>query len=477
MKRLYCAIALLMYHAAATADIFDVFRHDDGRTNWQYIANTSASLLILSLLYTILRLYLSRRSSLRHNRELEAMRDELEQRVKERTATLDESNRLLQEGNRALEDEIAEHRVTTGLLRTSESYINNILRSLPLMLIGLNSRGNITQWNRQAEEVSGLKADEVFGNNLWQAYPSITITEKQVADVRTTQKPAIIKQSQRGQYHFDITIYPLENQSETDVVVLLDDVTQRIIAENMLIQRDKMSSMGELAASMALDIDGPLQGLISSVRDYIEQHPDQQQNPSLNDALTRGEQTSAVINNLLDFSRERGGEQRLSNIMQLLDSSVQLATRLLSVPSGLSFKAVKVKRNYGNGIPDIPCYPAELQQVFLALFRHALQAMGETKRPDYQPELSLQVEKFYDALWIKIQHNGMGMSEEEQQYVFEPFFADPPLERTPQHNDYNAGKRLSFSYFIITEQHRGQLAVTSDEDTGTTFHIELGLPA
>lgn len=474
MTRLYCAIALLCYHSVAHADIFAVFRHDDGRTNWQYIANTSASLLILSLLYIVARLYLSRRASLRHNRELQAVRDQLEHRVKERTATLDESNRLLQEGNRALEDEIAEHRVTTQLLRTSESYINNILRSLPIMLIGLDNRGNITQWNRKAEEISGLSSNELIGKNLWQAYPSITINEKQVAAARSSRMPTMIKQSQRGQYHFDITIYPLENQSETDVVVLLADVTQRIIAENMLIQRDKMSSMGELAASMALDINGPLQGLMTSVRDYLARNPDQSNDQDLNDALSRGEQTSAVINNLLDFSRARGGEKRSIHLPALLDHSVDLASRLLSVPAGLNFKDVAIERHYADNIPDIACYTTELQQVFLSLFRHALKAMGAIEAPDYKPTIDLTVENTYDAVWIKIQHNGQRLSEQEQQFIFEPFFADPPVSREPRHTDYDAGKRLSFSYFIITEQHDGQLAVTSDEN-GTTFHIELRL--
>ncbi len=474
MTRLLCAIVLLTYQSAAHADIFAVFRHDDGSTNWQYIANTSASLLILSLLYIVTRLYLSHRASLRHNLELQAVRDQLEHRVKERTATLNESNRLLQEGNRALEDEIAEHRVTTQLLRTSESYINNILRSLPIMLIGLGHRGNITQWNRKAEEISGLKSSDVVGKNLWQAYPSITITEKQVAQARSSRQPTIIKQSQRGQYHFDITIYPLENQSETDVVVLLADVTQRIIAENMLIQRDKMSSMGELAASMALDINGPLQGVMARIRDYLARHPEQADDHDLNDALNRGEQTSAVINNLLNFSRARGGEKRSASLPSLLDHSVELASELLSVPAGLNFKDITVTRNYAQNTPDIACYVTELQQVFLSLFRHSLQAMSAVSRPDYQPTLSLSVDTTYDALWIKVHHNGQSMSPEEQQFLFEPFLADPPVSREPRHGDDDAGKRLSFSYFIITEQHDGQLAVTSD-DSGTTFHIELRL--
>ena len=80
--------------------------------------------------------------------------------------------------------------------------------------------------------------------------------------------------------------------------------------------------------------------------------------------------------------------------------------------------------------------------------------------------------QFYEALWIKIQHNGRGISLEQQQNLFEPFHSETGEISA---EDYDAGKRLSYPYFIITEQHRGHLAVTSDVDVGTTFHLQLRL--
>ena len=74
-----------------------------------------------------------------------------------------------------------------------------------------------------------------------------------------------------------------------------------------------------------------------------------------------------------------------------------------------------------------------------------------------------------------MQHNGLGVSNEEQKFIFEPFFTNTSSDNDTHDNDYEAGKRLSFSHFIITEQHRGQLAITSDMNVGTTFHIQLPL--
>jgi signal transduction histidine kinase len=116
----------------------------------------------------------------------------------------------------------------------------------------------------------------------------------------------------------------------------------------------------------------------------------------------------------------------------------------------------------------IPCYVTELQQAFLSLLRHAHDALGRVNDPGHKPVIKIQMNVGYDSFWIRIQHNGIGLTNDELLYLFEPFVRkDTPEVR------YDAGKRLSFAYFIITEQHQGHMAVTSDVNVGTTFHIQL----
>ena len=469
MIRLLFLFPIVLASSPALAGLLDVFRLEDGSTNWQYLANTSGSLLILALSYILARLFMKNIETNRSNQKLE-------RRVRKRTATLDESNRLLQESHAVLEGEIKKHQATADLLRQSESYINSILRSMPLMLIGLDKEGVITQWNAYAEEVSGLKAEDVIGEELWHAYPSITVSPEQIEKAISENCALNIKQSQRGRFHFDVTIYPLNDQPDPGIVVLIDDVTQRVTAENMLIQRDKMSSMGELASSLAHDISTPVNALLMDITEVksrvagIEYATDRDPAPMLEDAFLRGEQVSAVISNLLDFSSSHAGEMKQADITDIIDHSLELAGAVLTVPSGLLFRDIEIEKSYEADLPQIPCYATELQQVFLSLFRHCASALGEVDRADHRPVITIQANQFYEALWLKVQHNGRGISLQEQQVLFEPFFTDPSGLGT---EDYDAGRRLSYPYFIITEQHRGQLAVTSDVDIGTTFHIQL----
>jgi PAS domain S-box-containing protein len=465
----------------AHAGLVEYFKEEDGSTNWQYLANWSSGILIIILSFVLINLYVSHRRARKANKALEEIKSVLEQRVLERTATLDQSNQLLTETNVLLEGEVIKHKNTTKLLRLSETYIKDILESMPLMLIGVNKEMTVTQWNKCAETFTGLSGEEAKGRNLWEAYPTITLSPNQVTNVIEKNAPVTIKHCQRGQYYFDITVYPLSEHGVSGAVILVDNVTQRILAENMLIQRDKMSSMGELASTMAHDINTPLQAILHDLEaiklnaykalETTDSESLQDIAALLSDAAERGKQASGVINNLLNFSGAHGQNQKLASITDVIDHSLDLAKDVLSDISGFKFRDIAIERHYEKNLPQVPCYVPELQQVFFSLFRHACHALAEAnKHEDFQPKIRIDMMECYDALWIKIQHNGKGLNTDEQQYIFEPFFNKATSEEM-----VDASKRLSFSYFIITEHHKGHMAVTSDVSVGTTFHIQLQL--
>ena len=257
-----------MYSASSIAanDIFFIFRESDGSTNWQYVANTSSSLLIIALSFALIKVVLGQRKITSFNQKLIEIKKNLELRVSERTATLQDANERLSQSNLALETEIKKHLTTTTQLKNSEAYIIEVLKSMPLMLIGLDKDNYITQWNPKAEEISGLSSGDVLGRYLWDAYPDITVSPEKIAEAQSKKTTVSIKYSQKGQYHFDILIYPLRENSATGVVLLLDDITQRVNSETQLIHKDKMALMGELASTMAHDVNLPIKKMSVSVK-------------------------------------------------------------------------------------------------------------------------------------------------------------------------------------------------------------------
>ncbi|GGK81986.1 two-component system sensor histidine kinase NtrB [Amphritea balenae] len=462
----------------------DWFKDESGKTKWQHLANWSSGTLIIILSITAVYLLITKRRAYKANQELTAIRKDLELRVQERTATLDESNHKLKESNELLESEVAQHVITSDQLRTSESYIKDILTSMPLMLVGLNKEGRVTQWNRRVEELSGVPSEKALGKTLWEAYPTMTVVPEHIQQAIEQNKTIHLKQSLRSLSHFDITIYPLQGP-EAGVVILVDDVSKQTTAENMLIHNDKMSFMGELASTMAHDINIPLQAILMDLKRFknimadsnslLEQGTGNKQIQLLdsiyNDMSDKGDQVSKIINNLLTFARSRHEEKQLTNIVDVVEHTAKLGREVISVSDGLMFKQVKLEWSIEQGLPQVSCYITELQQVFLSLFRHACIAMQKKLDQDgYEPTIKIILSESYDNLWIKIHHNGVGLTADEQMNLFEPFFSsDEDAE------DFDAGQHLSFSYYIITEQHQGHMAVTSDVELGSTFHMQLPL--
>jgi len=475
-KYLLVAVAALLafYFTGLTTEFILLFKNKHGHTNWQYVANWSSGILIILLSITAAILFFSRLAKQKANTELEAIKNDLEIRVKERTATLDESNHLLKQ-------EIEQHLSTTGRLKASEHYIDSILKSMPSMLVGLDPEGKITQWNKKAEQYTGVTMQDAIGKDLWEAYPIITITRSQVEDALAKQSITTIRQSQRGLFHFDITIYPLHGTGELGVVLLLDDVSQQVKSENKLIQRDRISSMGELASSMAHDMNVPLQGMLNDINQIEAKIIQLSKNgktdiskdlsevsANLTDAIVQGQQASAIIDNLLDFASSQQNDKQATDMTEVMDHSIDLAKNVLSLPKGMNFTDVTIEREYDQNLPKVSCHISEIQQVFLSLLRHSFHALGKVEDAGFKPTIKVRMLECYGALWLKISHNGVGLTSEEQQSIFEPFFSNQPLD-----SEDDADKRLSFSHFILTEHHSGQMAVTSDVKFGTTFHMQF----
>ncbi|PHS19820.1 MAG: PAS domain-containing sensor histidine kinase [Kangiella sp.] len=464
-------VILLVSYTGIGGDLIMLFKDEQGKTNWQYVANWSSGILIILLSFTAIILFLSRLAKLKTNKELVAIKLNLEHRVVERTQQLHDS----------------------------EHYLQSILESMPSMLVGLDSKGVITQWNKKAEKYTGVKMMDAIGHDLWEAYPIITISRDQVDQALIQQHPTTIRQSQRGLFHFDITIYPLTSNNSkgsvmnSGVVLLLDDVSKQVKSENQLIQRDKMSSMGELASSMAHDMSVPLQGMLNDIKQIEKrmlvisekantaseresgnkrQYDDDIANitSSLTDAVNLGNQATSIVDNLLDFASAQRKEKQEVEMTQIMDHTIKLAETVLSTPKGLKFTDISIKREYDENLPSVSCHVSEIQQVFLSLLRHCLNALASAKGDDFKPVIKIRVLQGYNSLWLQISHNGVGLNGDEQQSIFEPFFSNDPLDM-----EDDAHKRLSFPHFVITEHHDAHMAVTSDVKVGTTFHIQFQL--
>lgn len=454
----------------------------------------SLVVIIISLLalQTVLIIGLER-SRVKYKRAKENLKRSqraLEERVAERT-------KKLRSINNQLYDEIAKHEITEERLQETQSYLQSIINSMPSVLIGVTREGIITHWNTAAERATEIAADQAVGHYLNEMAPGLNVDPQMIRnaiDQRVAQAKEGIRHEFAGQVGYtDLVIYPLTAEEMVGAVIRIDDVTMRVRFETMMIQNEKMMSLGELAAGMAHEINNPLSAILHGVQNiYRRTSPKMQANleeakkagidldrlqqyleargiykfiDSIKDA---GERSARIVTNMLEFSRIGSRRHDPVDVVQLLEHSLELSHNSFDLRTH-GGKTVAIQRDYQADLPPVPCSAAEIEQVLLNLLRNAAQAFaGRGDLAASEPTITVRAFTEGEMMKIQVADNGPGMPESTRRHVFEPFFTTKEVGK-------GTGLGLSVSYFIITEHHNGQIEVDSTEGGGTTFTITLPL--
>lgn len=225
--------------------------------------------------------------------------------------------------------------------------------------------------------------------------------------------------------------------------------------QDELCQKERLASMGQLAAGVAHEINNPL-GTILLFSDmmYKEADEDDPRRDDLKMIISETTRCKSIVADLLNFSRQQDVMAQEINIHDLLEQVI----KGLSVQP--AFQDVKFVRHFSSVVPAIQADPNQMQQVFINLFNNAAEAM------DSEGTITITSSSL-DHNWveIKISDTGAGIPQEDLNKVFSPFY-------TTKSPGKGTGLGLSITYGII-KMHRGQISVQSQEGKGTTFTITL----
>jgi signal transduction histidine kinase len=279
---------------------------------------------------------------------------------------------------------------------------------------------------------------------------------------------------------------------------ILNELNQ---TQTKLVQAEKMSSLGQLVAGVAHEINNPVnfihgnlvhteeyaQNLIYLIDLYRARYPNpdadlqeeceevdldflREDLPKIIASLKLGaDRIRKIVLSLRNFSRVDEADFKAADINEGLESTLLiLQYRLKAKPEA---PAIKVLKNYGD-LPLVDCYPSQLNQVFMNVLANAIDAIDEHNAHRTLAEMKAQPSEIQihtalvDQDWIKvaIADNGPGIPEEVQKRIFEPFFTTKPIGK-------GTGMGMSISYQIITEQHGGKFLCHSQVGHGTEFEI------
>jgi len=429
--------------------------------------------------------------------ELERSFADMARNLRSATRELEDRAGSLRTANARLSAEVAERVRTEQELHKAHDAFGAILDSMPSIVIGVDHQCRVTHWNRTAAELTGTPADQVVGQPVDQALPRLRHRLEAIQGSMDEGRPRRLDKqifNQDGQARQeDILIFPLRHAGAVGAVIRLDDVTARVRMEEVMVQTEKMMSVGGLAAGMAHELNNPLAGVLTGAQNLQRRlDPDLEMNREalegagcppqalgaylklrkvdkiLDSIREAGQRAAEIIRSMLEFSRGSAGSRRPVDLARVLDRSVELAGNEYDLTKSYDFRKVLIVRDYAPDVPPVPCVGSEIEQVLLNLLRNAAQAMATGDMGGRPPTLTLALRREGAYAVVELADNGPGIPEATRRRIFEPFFTTKPP-------GVGTGLGLSVSYFIVTENHGGSIEVHSEPGQGTCFRIRLPL--
>ncbi|MBE9068295.1 GHKL domain-containing protein [Leptolyngbya cf. ectocarpi LEGE 11479] len=267
-----------------------------------------------------------------------------------------------------------------------------------------------------------------------------------------------------------------------------------------LVQSEKMSSLGQLIAGIAHEINNPntfIVGNVSHIANYTHQlleliscyqqvvpkpTPEIQQAivacdldfirrdlPYLLSSMQTGsERIQELVRSFRNFSRLGESEKKVADLHEGINSTLVLLSHRLRPSTKRS--EIQVIKHYGV-LPKIECCPRQLNQVFMSLLTNAIDAIDECiGKQSADPVIRIHTAVVNHTIMIRIADNGVGIKPDLKKHLFEPFF-------TTKSSSEGTGLGLAISYQIVVTQHQGKLYCQSSEAKGTEFTIEIPIPA
>jgi PAS domain S-box-containing protein len=371
-------------------------------------------------------------------------------------------------------------------LKAAEFFLNNVMASMPSILISIDQEGNITHWNQATVDLTGIEENEALGKNLWKLLPGF-IKFKQVTNHISHIKKSLgfFKESIKikgNSVYLNVTIFPLLESQAPKFVLMAHNVTEIELKEQQLRQSQKMETMGTLAGGLAHDFNNVLGGIIGTISLYKykiskKRNVTQKEIGKYFDMIEESaNRASDMVQHLLSLTRKQELSFAPTDLKTIIEHTIKICNNTFD-------KSIVIDAAYSREMAMTNADPTQLEQCLLNLCINAAHAMTIMRKGGgkYGGSLNISLEqvktdKYFfkrhpetgeeeDYWLISVQDTGVGINPQIVPKIFDPFF-------TTKEEGEGTGLGLAMAYNII-KQHKGFIDVYSQEGIGTTFYVYL----
>lgn len=345
----------------------------------------------------------------------------------------------------------------------SESRYKHIVESSYDAIIILDEFGNIRELNESTYSL--LEWDkEKHGNIIGKNINRFLKEEIHFSLLRKNSKQSYrelkLITKKGNELTIDLNIVKSPTQGEIQIYCVVNDITEKYNQELQLIQTSKMATLGEMATSVAHELNQPLNNIGIIAQRFLKKIEKQEFDADffhkrVNLLIGQINRASQIINHMREFGRKSEKNQEEILVNNAIDSIFTLISEQLNI------RNIKINIDLTKNIPRIKANSNRLEQILLNLINNARDAMEDRDRKE------LSVRTYYDNLkvYIEVEDTGMGMDEKTKEKIFEPFFTTKEVGK-------GTGLGLSISYKLVRD-YKGNIFVKTIQDKGTTFIIEF----
>ena len=367
--------------------------------------------------------------------------------------------------------DITERKRLEKQLKRSEEKYRMIFDNIPNPVLVLDAKSlEILDCNDNVEAVYGFSKEEILRRSFISFFEDGD-RERYALEIKTSNILTQVRQrTKEGKTIFvNIRISSSEYREREVLLVITSDITERLMAEQQLIQASKMATLGEMATGIAHELNQPL-SVIKTASSYFMRKVDKKE--KIEDGILKtmaGEMDSHVdrASKIIDHMREFGRKSEVKKEKVQLNAALNKALEIFS--QQLKLREIEVVRELEEDLPPILADSNRVEQVFINLLINARDAIEEKwnhgQYKDAVKRILLKTSSYMGMVTIQVKDNGTGIPGSIVDKIFEPFFSSKKV-------GHGTGLGLSISYGIV-QDYDGMIKVESREGEGSNFIVQF----